>query len=226
MNKAELQDRMKVYFIMGSTNCSADAEEVLEKALIGGATIFQFREKGEGCLEGNDRIELAMALQQICGRFNVPFIINDDIHLMKKLNADGLHVGQEDGDLKEIRNAVPGKLLGVSVHNLNEAWLALEIGADYLGVGPVYPTGTKTDTRPVMGYSVIRELRDNGIDAPIVGIGGINKDNASGVVQAGADGVAVITAISNHLKPAEAAGELLKAVENAKQNNSLNKIIK
>ncbi|MDM5198469.1 thiamine phosphate synthase [Fictibacillus enclensis] len=226
MNKAELQDRMKVYFIMGSTNCSADAAGVLEKALTGGATIFQFREKGEGCLEGDDRTALAMALQQICHQHNVPFIINDDIELMKKLNADGLHVGQEDGDLEEIRNAVPGKLLGVSVHNLNEARHALEIGADYLGVGPVYPTGTKTDTRPVMGYSVIRELRDNGIDAPIVGIGGINKNNAPGVVQAGADGVAVITAISNHLKPAEAAGELLKAVENAKQNNSSNKIIK
>ncbi|SDM56479.1 thiamine-phosphate diphosphorylase [Fictibacillus solisalsi] len=226
MDKAVLKEKMKVYFIMGSTNCSTDAKEVLEQALIGGATLFQFREKGEGCLDGKSRAELAMALQNVCRRYNVPFIINDDIKLMKKLNADGLHVGQEDGDLEEIRKAFPGKLLGVSVHNLNEARHALEIGADYLGVGPVYPTGTKTDTRPVMGYSVIRELRDNGIDAPIVGIGGIHADNASGVVQSGADGVAVITAISNHQEPAAAASELLKAVEKAKQNHSSNKFIK
>ncbi|MDN4523815.1 thiamine phosphate synthase [Fictibacillus fluitans] len=226
MNQYMLKEKMKVYFIMGSTNCSTDAEEVLEKALKGGATLFQFREKGTGCLEGGSRTELAMALQKVCRRYNVPFIINDDIQLMKHLDADGLHVGQEDGDLAEIRKAIPGKLLGVSVHNLKEARHALEVGADYLGVGPIYPTGTKTDTRPVMGYSVIRELRENGIDAPIVGIGGISASNASGVTQAGADGVAVITAISSHQEPDEAAYELLKSVEKGKESNPSNKIIK
>lgn len=215
MENDNLKQRMKVYFIMGSLNCKEAPELVLEKALKGGVTLFQYREKGEGCLSSADKKALALQLQKICRKNHVPFIVNDDLDLMISLNADGLHVGQEDGDIREIRRRIPDKILGVSVHNAEEAQTAVQIGADYLGVGPIYATSTKLDTRDVMGFSVVKELRAKGITAPIVGIGGIKEENAFDVVEAGADGVSVITAISHHEDPERAARGLLQQVEEA-----------
>ncbi|MCK6256583.1 thiamine phosphate synthase [Fictibacillus sp. KIGAM418] len=208
-----LKLQLKVYFIMGSLNCRAEPELVLEQALKGGATLFQYREKGEGCLSPDQKNALALSLQKICGKNHVPFIINDDIDLMISLNADGLHIGQEDGDLNQIRSSIPDKILGVSVHNVEEAEDALRAGADYLGVGPIFDTSTKMDTRDVMGFSVLKELRAAGITAPIVGIGGISEENAFEVIEAGADGVSVISAISQHVNPEKAASGLLERVE-------------
>ncbi len=210
-----LKQQLKVYFIMGSLNCRAEPEQVLEQALKGGATLFQYREKGEGCLSPDQKYALALSLQKICGKYHVPFIINDDIDLMISLNADGLHVGQEDGDLNQIRSRIPDKILGVSVHTVEEAEDALRAGADYLGVGPIFDTSTKMDTRDVMGFSVLKELRAAGITAPIVGIGGIFGENAFEVIEAGADGVSVISAISQHVDPEKAASGLLERVEKA-----------
>lgn len=215
MDEQKMKQWMKVYFIMGSLNCTEKPEVVLEEALRGGITLFQYREKGEGCLLGDEKVELARRLQQLCKTYQVPFIINDDIEMMEKLDADGLHVGQEDGNLQEIRNRIPGKIFGVSVHNDEEAKRALALGADYLGVGPTFPTATKTDTRNINGIDVLKDLRGRGITAPIVGIGGINENNASKVIQAGADGVAVITAISSQSNPQEATKMLVQKTEAA-----------
>lgn len=210
MSEQQLKDALKVYFIMGSTNCKGRCpKEVLSKAIKGGITMFQFREKGIGALKGVEKYKLAQELQVICNRSNIPFIINDDIELALSLNADGVHIGQEDEPAQTVREKLNNKILGISVHNIQEARQAIENGADYFGVGPVFPTTTKEDTDKVQGVSIISELRTHGINTPIVGIGGITAENAESVMEAGADGVSVITAIS-HEDYVETASRRLK----------------
>jgi thiamine-phosphate pyrophosphorylase len=204
---------LKVYFIMGSPNCNDNPASVLQDAIEGGITLFQFREKGTGALTGNAKVELAKQLQQLCRQHQIPFIVNDDINLAIALNADGVHIGQEDEPADEVRKKIGhDKIIGVSVHSYDEAMSALEGGADYFGIGPVFPTKTKEDAKPSNGTKLIEELRDRGISIPIVGIGGITADNAGSVIKAGADGVSVITAISHAPSVTEAAKNLRKSV--------------
>lgn len=193
----ELRSKLQLYFIVGSTNCKEDPEKVLLEAINGGITMFQFREKGEGALTGTGKLNLAQKLQHRCKEHAVPFIVNDDIELALALNADGVHIGQDDEDASTVRKKLgEGKIVGVSAHTLMEVKKAIADGADYIGAGPIYPTSTKEDAEPVKGTSLIEEVRKNGIRIPIVGIGGINEGNARAVIEAGADGVSVITAIS------------------------------
>ncbi|WP_019122855.1 thiamine phosphate synthase [Brevibacillus massiliensis] len=209
---SSLREALKLYFVMGSVNCRRDPVAVLEESLKGGVTFFQFREKGEGALTGPKKAELAKELQKVCKRYGVPFLVNDDLELMETLDADGLHIGQEDGDIRSIRSRISGKILGVSVHNMAEAAEAVQIGADYVGVGPIYPTETKKDTREVAGTCVITKLRSGGISLPMVGIGGIQHGNARAVIESGADGIAVITSISLSDSPYQAAQALQREV--------------
>lgn len=197
-----------LYLVMGSTNCLKPPEFVLEEAIKGGVSIFQFREKGKNCLQGIAKYELAKQLQAICKKHNIPFIINDDVEMALELDADGVHVGQEDGNLKQIRKIIGNKILGISTHNVEEARKAVTFGADYIGVGPMYSTKTKIDIQEVRGPVVIEEIRLNGIMLPIVGIGGISADNVSRVLSAGANGVAVISAITGQNQPYEIAALL------------------
>jgi thiamine-phosphate pyrophosphorylase len=206
INPAQMRSLLKIYFIAGSTNCLKNPEEVLREAIDGGITLFQYREKGESCLEGKEKLELGKKLQWICRENGIPFIVNDDIELALELDADGVHIGQEDEDAAQVRKAIGDKILGVSVHNLGEAEKAKRAGADYFGVGPIFPTQTKKDTRAVRGTALIEELKD--CEIPIVGIGGINTDNAVVVRKAGADGISVITAISHADNVKEAASKL------------------
>ncbi|NYE04477.1 thiamine-phosphate pyrophosphorylase [Bacillus niacini] len=212
-NSDSLKETLKVYFIMGSPNCKENPARVLEEAIEGGITLFQFREKGIEALTGDKKVELAKELQQICRKHQIPFIVNDDIDLAIELNADGVHIGQEDEPAAEVRNKIGHeKVIGVSVHSYDEAMNALEGGADYFGIGPVFPTKTKADAKPSNGTKLIEELRDKGISIPIVGIGGITAENAGSVIQAGADGVSVITAISHADSVTEAAKSLKRRV--------------
>lgn len=207
-----LRDALKVYFIMGSPNCRKDPAAVLKEAIEGGITLFQFREKGEGALTGEEKYALARQLQSICREHQIPFIVNDDIELALALDADGVHIGQEDEPVWAVREKIGNKILGVSVHSMEEAASSLEAGADYFGIGPVFPTKTKADAKPSRGTLVIEQLRKNGYTVPIVGIGGITSENAQSVIKAGADGVSVITAISHAESPKEAARELGKRI--------------
>lgn len=209
-----LRQALKVYFIMGSPNCLKDPKEVLKEAIEGGITLFQFREKGAGALTGTAKLALAKELQSICKDHNIPFIVNDDIELAIALNADGVHIGQEDEPVKTVRERIGrDKILGVSVHTPEEATAAMEEGADYFGIGPIFPTKTKEDAKESSGTALIETLRKKGMNFPIVGIGGITIENAASVVQAGADGVSVITAISLATSPADAAKELIDNVD-------------
>lgn len=209
----ELRDALKIYFIMGSNNCLKDPSKVLEEAIKGGITLFQFREKGENALQGEEKFRLARELQTVCRRHGVPFIVNDDIDLALALDADGVHIGQEDDPVEKVRERIGDKILGVSVHTKEEASTAIKDGADYFGIGPVFQTKTKLDAKEVQGTRLIQELREEGFTVPIVGIGGINAENAASVVEAGADGVSVITAISHAQSHLEAAKALARSVK-------------
>ena len=211
-DRERLRSILRVYFIAGSPNCTKNLKEVLQEAIVGGITLFQFREKGNGALTGEAKFMLANELQQICRMHGVPFIVNDDVELAMRLDADGVHIGQEDEPVEAVRSKIGDKILGVSAHTLDEVQAAIEQGADYLGIGPIFPTSTKKDAKPVQGTTFIRELRRKGIDIPLVGIGGINLENASVVMEAGADGVSVITAISLATNIHEAAKQLKNQV--------------
>jgi thiamine-phosphate pyrophosphorylase len=214
----DLRETLRVYFIMGSTNCLKEPAEVLKEAIAGGITLFQFREKGDGALIGPEKFALAKELQGICKEHDIPFIVNDDIDLAMEIGADGVHIGQEDAAVRAVREKIgEKKILGVSVHSPEEAMLAIKEGADYFGIGPVFPTKTKADAKPSRGTTLIEALRKDGWEIPIVGIGGISIENACSVVQAGADGISVITAISHANSPLEAARGLRKSVDFKKE---------
>ncbi|MEN1989593.1 thiamine phosphate synthase [Paenibacillus hubeiensis] len=204
---------MRLYLVMGSVNATHDPVEVLRQAIAGGITLFQFREKGTGALTGTARIALAERLREVCGQHSIPFIVNDDVELAVALQADGVHVGQDDADAALVRARIgPGRMLGVSAHSVTEARRAVQAGADYLGVGPMYPTRSKADAHAVLGPAGIAELRAAGIAVPLVGIGGIAADTAAAVMAAGADGVAVISAVAGAADVRAAAAELAAAV--------------
>lgn len=212
--KAEdLRKKLQLYFVMGSNNCINDPLDVLQEAIKGGITLFQFREKGTGAKEGQEKLELAKQLQSVCKHNGIPFIVNDDLELALEIDADGVHIGQEDDDPRKVREIIGDKILGISAHNVEEAKKALTDGADYLGVGPMYKTITKKDIREVKGPDAIAKMREHDITAPIVGIGGIKSGFISNVISAGADGVAVISAISNSGNPLQAAAQLLKETQ-------------
>ncbi|WP_339276160.1 thiamine phosphate synthase [Paenibacillus sp. FSL W8-0426] len=204
---------MRLYLVMGSVNATHDPVEVLRQAIAGGITLFQFREKGTGALTGTARIALAERLREVCGQHSIPFIVNDDLELAVALQADGVHVGQDDADAALVRARIgPGRMLGVSAHSVTEARRAVQAGADYLGVGPMYPTRSKADAHAVLGPAGIAELRAAGIAVPLVGIGGIAADTAADVMAAGADGVAVISAVAGAADVRAAAAELAAVV--------------
>ncbi|MDH4422755.1 MULTISPECIES: thiamine phosphate synthase [Bacillus] len=203
---------LQVYFIMGSNNCIKDPLAVLKEALDGGVTLFQFREKGEGALTGEKRLQFAKEVQALCKEYGVPFIVNDDVELAIELDADGVHVGQDDEGITSVREKMGDKIIGVSTHTIEEARWAIENGADYLGVGPIFPTSTKKDTKAVQGTKGLAHFREQGIMIPIVGIGGITIENTASVIEAGADGVSIISAISLAESPYESTKELVKEV--------------
>lgn len=203
-----LEQQLRKYLIMGSQDCDRDPLSILDEAIEGGITAFQFREKGEGALQGDEKYQLAAALQQRCKSAGILFIVNDDVDLFRRLNAEGIHVGQSDEHVKGIREAHPDAVIGLSVSDLDE-WENSPVDlVDYLGAGPVYPTTSKKDANPVSGTEWIKELKGRQPDMPVVGIGGITTENAHRVMEAGASGTAVISAITKAEDIRKAVGEL------------------
>lgn len=206
MRSLDIRHAMGLYFIMGTRNVDGrEPLKVLEAALRGGITCFQLREKGEGALVGNALLGFAKKCQALCRLYRVPFIINDDVDLALALNADGVHVGQDDELASVVRKRIgPDKWLGVSTHNVEEVRLAQSIGADYVGLGPIYPTATKLDASAVVGPSLIEDIRTVFPTISLVGIGGITLANLDPVFHAGADGIAIISSIASAERPTEA----------------------
>jgi thiamine-phosphate pyrophosphorylase len=192
MKRSDLQ----LYFIMGTANVkNRQPLEILETALQAGITMFQFREKGQYALTNESYEHFARQCQNLCRKYNVPFIVNDDLDLALKLNADGIHIGQDDYPVSLVRQKIGQMILGVSVHTATELQVALKYGADYVGIGPIYSTTSKIDAQLPCGREFLQQARCMYPQLPIVAIGGIDCQNAPAVIKAGADGVAVISAL-------------------------------
>lgn len=214
-----LRQKMAVYFVVGTQDCDYSVERTLaiaEEALRGGVGTVQLRDKGSR-LSADERYQLGRELQSLCVRYGSLFFVNDDVELAIRLQADGVHVGQEDMPLHEVRSLVGEKMyIGVSAGTVEEALAAQAGGADCLGVGAMFATSSKADAGEPIGPAGLRQIREAvGTDIPIVGIGGITRDNAPDVIRAGADGIAVISAISRSASPKEAAAELARIVRSA-----------
>ncbi|GKW45776.1 thiamine phosphate synthase [Planococcus sp. NCCP-2050] len=196
---SKFSERPVVYFILGTENAGGkDPLAVLEEALKAGIDYFQLREKGPNALKGAELLKFALDCKELCQRYQTPLLVNDDIELAWAIGADGVHIGQDDAPAAAVRKILGAdKLLGVSVHSLAEAKQAVESGADYVGMGPVFATSTKADAKPPAGVAGIQTVKEAYPNLPIVGIGGISSENAAAVWKAGALGVAVITAISH-----------------------------
>ena len=191
------KELLKLYFICGTTTClGKDLYTVVEDALKGGITLFQFREKGKGALEGKEKLELAIKLQNICKKYNVPFIVNDDIELALEIDADGVHVGQDDLGVDEIRKLMPNKIIGLSIGNEEELKQSKVEYVDYVGVGPVYVTQSKDDAGGAIGYEGLELMRKLLPQMPLVAIGGIQTQHIKDVMKTNVDGVSIISAIS------------------------------
>ncbi|MGY3818481.1 thiamine phosphate synthase [Gemella morbillorum] len=191
------KELLKLYFICGTTTClGKDLYTVVEDALKGGITLFQFREKGKGALEGKEKVELAVKIQDLCKKYNVPFIVNDDIELALEIDADGVHVGQGDGNVEKIRKLLPDKIIGLSVGNEEELRESKIEFVDYIGVGPVHSTISKNDAGGAIGYKGLKKMRKLAPEIPIVAIGGIKKEDIKNIAAIGVEGVSIISAIS------------------------------
>jgi len=181
---------------------AASIEECVEQAVSGGCTVVQLREK---TASSREFYETAARVRKITADMGVPLIINDRADIALAVNADGVHIGQEDLPLDAARR-IMGKdaVIGVSVNNLTEALAAL--GADYLGVGAMFATGTKTDAN-LATMDELRRIRAE-IKIPIVVIGGINKNTVPLFAGTGIDGIAVVSAVVSQKDPGGAAREL------------------
>jgi len=178
--------------------------ERVREALDGGVSLLQYRNKERDTAH---KLAEGFELRQLCRECGVPFIVNDDLDLALELDADGLHIGQEDGEPAEARRALgKDKIIGISTHNLAEAVRAEAQGADYIGFGAMYPTGSK-EIEHMPGLAGLAAIRAR-VGIPVVAIGGINRDNACRVIDAGADAVAVISAVLGSADPALAAAEI------------------
>ncbi len=189
--------------------------EVIRAAIEGGATIVQYREK-----EGTTRqlVEEALALHRLTREAGVPLIVNDRLDVALAVEAEGVHVGQDDMPATLTRRLMgQERMVGVSATNLQEALQAEKDGADYLGMGPIFATPTKPDAAPPMGLEGLAEVCRR-VSIPVVAIGGINEDNAAAVIEARADGVAVVSAIVAAPDVAAAARRLREVVEAARKS--------
>ncbi|MGO4370818.1 thiamine phosphate synthase [Paenibacillus sp. MCAF20] len=182
----------RLYAITGEQfHPNQDLIEVMEEAIQGGVDIIQLRDKTSGKPE---LLRKARALRELTRKHDVTFIVNDHIDVAMEVDADGIHLGQGDVSLLDARKIVGDKIIGISTHALQEAWLAQQQGADYIGVGPVYRTATKADVVDPVGVSYVREVTQN-IRIPFVAIGGIKLNNVDEVIAAGATRICAVSEI-------------------------------
>lgn len=197
------REMLHVYFISGTSDVpDGDLERVLKEALEAGITMFQFREKGSKAKTGQEKQLIAERLFNLCKDYKVPFIVNDDFALAKAIGADGIHLGQDDEKVENIIDDFQGKIIGLSVGNFEEYDQSDLTHVDYIGVGPIYETSSKSDAKKPGGIELIRKMRLYDEDIPIVAIGGITSSNCEMIIASGADGISTISSIarSNDIK--------------------------
>lgn len=204
--KQAVKDAMLLYAVTDRAWVGARTlYEQVEECLKGGATIVQIREKG---LNHEDFVAEAKKIVKLCHRYGVMCIINDDVKACLESGADGVHVGQDDMEAGDVRALLgEDKIIGVSAHNVEEALLAQKRGADYLGVGAVHATGTKSEAKPLT-WQDIKDICDS-VTIPITAIGGVKLDNMLELRGTGVDGVAIVSGIFAAPNIEQATAQLL-----------------
>lgn len=187
-----------------------DLYKAVEESILGGATVVQLREK---YISDEEFLEIAKRLKKITDKYTIPLIINDNVKVAKSVDAAGVHIGQKDEELKKAREILgPDKIIGVSVGNIEEALKAQRDGADYLGIGTIFYTGSKKDINEPLGLEKLKNIVES-INIPNVAIGGIHMDNIISVMKTGINGVAVISEILGKENIKEATKNLKKYVD-------------
>jgi thiamine-phosphate pyrophosphorylase len=202
-----------LYVILDRTAVAGrDLGDLLDAVIAGGARMVQLREK---TWPSGQLLPLAERLRARCRTAGVTFVMNDRVDLAVAVEADGVHLGQDDLPPRRARPLLrPGMILGVSTHSVEQARRAQADGADYVAVGAMFPTPTKPDFE-LVGPALLRAVRPE-IRVPLVGIGGITPANVGEVIRAGADGVAVISAVCAAADPAAASADFLDAIRRAR----------
>ena len=181
----------------------------VEKALKGGVTFLQLREKN---LDEEDFMKEARKIKALCKKYKVPLIINDNVEIAREIDADGVHVGQSDMEAGDVRAKLgPDKIIGVSAQTVEQAVLAEKHGADYLGVGAVFPTGSKEDADDV-SYETLKAICE-AVSIPVIAIGGITQENVKELAGSGICGIAVISAIYAQQDIRKASEDLKKETQ-------------
>jgi len=187
-------------------------EELTRLAVAGGADTIQFRQKTGAT---RDMIEAAQNMRRLCDKEGVPFIVNDRIDVAMAVKAHGVHLGQDDFPIPLAREILgPDVVIGGSAATMEEARTCLAEGADYVGFGPVFPTGSKDDAGPVSGLEILEEVV-RAIPLPIIAIGGVSAENTGDIMKTGARGIAVISAVCCQTDPEGATRTLYAALEKA-----------
>ncbi|TKG96899.1 thiamine phosphate synthase [Puteibacter caeruleilacunae] len=190
-------------------------EYIVERAVKGGVTMVQLREKD---ISTREFYELALSLKKALEGTNVPLIINDRLDIALAVDADGLHIGQSDMPYEVARRLLgKDKIIGLSVETIEQAREANELDVDYIGLSPVFDTNTKSDINTPLGLAGIREIAGF-TKHQTVAIGGINTSNTADIIANGADGIAVVSAIVSHDDPEAASAELSAIINKQKQS--------
>ncbi len=193
MTKEEVLHKIRLYVLISSKIATRSVKETAKLVINGGADAIQLREK---TIPDSDFLSLAGEVRDLTSKRGTLFIVNDRVNVARELNADGVHLGQQDMSVSEARDIIgKEKIIGVSTHNIIQARQALKDGADYIAIGPVYATSTK-DYEPSVGLKVVQEVSRE-INIPIFAIGAIALENLDDVIKAGASRVAVCSAIIN-----------------------------
>ena len=210
LKKDDVKKAMLLYAITDRTWLGNNSlYKQVEDAIKGGATFIQLREKN---LSYEKFLEEAKKIKEITDKYGVPFVINDNVEIAKEIDADGVHVGQSDTEAKRAREILgKDKIIGISAGNLKEAIYAEKNGADYIGIGAMFHTDTKSDATSVT-FEEAKEITGK-VNIPVVAIGGINSENILSLKGTGVDGVAVISAIFSHENIYDATHKLRKLAE-------------
>ncbi|MCF7529340.1 thiamine phosphate synthase [Neisseria lisongii] len=214
-----MRDMLNLYLVAGTQDCrhlggtpQQNLLSVLEQALRSGITCYQLREKGAGSLQDKALIQqLAAECRTLCRQYGVPFVLNNDVEAAIEWGADGVHIGQKDMPLAQAADLCRGRLfIGISNNSFDNILNSRQINrADYFACGPLFPTQSKPDAAAPVGIDLVRRVRAAGITQPLVAIGGIKAAHAAEIRAAGADGIAVISAITQAEDVAAAVRALL-----------------
>ena len=206
-----MNNALKLYLVTNrGLSLGRSLEEVVSEAVAGGVTMVQLREKDTST---GEFIRLACKFSDLLRPLGIPLIINDRVDVALAADADGVHIGQSDMPYEIARKLLgPDKIIGLSVENMNDLLRANELDVDYIGISPVYGTPTKTDTAEPFGLDGLRKAVELSVH-PTVAIGGMNASTISDVISAGADGVAVVSAICSADSPRLAANELMNIIK-------------